>query len=331
RGLVVVAAERQVGAIVEARLEAVAPARRGTQPVSAAGVLETEELLVGGIVAAELLVEVQAVLAADRAAEANAHRMIIAGSGWRDRVVLHDAVVERGGEVVQQADRCRIESRRGNDVAGEGRAAQRIVDGDRHVAHGGGGEVAAAFGKRGHGRYLVARVAIVRCGDVQVHLPLVVGHELGDPQRSADVASDRFARRGGLRLALAVEREGRGVERGIGGGDGDRSLVSGLRPPAVADGSELAVERSASAASLCICAPAPTAARAAAASTTTAASTSATAAATSAGSCRSGTAPAGQSEAAAVVGAETAIGAGRAERVHPQRVGAEAAARHDAV
>ena len=220
---------------------------------------------------------------------------------------------------MQQGDRRRVEAIGGDDVAGEGRSGERIVDGHEVVIDGGGGKIAVALGKGGDGGNALAAVAIAGVLQGEINEPLVIGDEFGNADRSADVERDGFALHIGLGDALAVEGEGRGVQDGVTGSDGQRSGIRGPHAPAIAEGGELAVEGTATAAaSASACS---TAATAAAASATTA-STSAATAAASATTTAAASTTAGRSEAAAGIGAEPGGCARRAESAHAESIGA---------
>src|ERR1019366_2150907 len=112
------AAEGEIRAVVEARLEAVAPAGGETQPGAVAGIEKAEQTVRARILVLLLEIEIQPVLVAQRRVEADAD--VAAGARVRDHeaVVLHDAGVAGGREILQQPRRSAVEARRGNRVVG---------------------------------------------------------------------------------------------------------------------------------------------------------------------------------------------------------------------
>ncbi len=219
---------------------------------------------------------------------------------------------------MQQGDRRRVETIGGDEVAGEGRSGERIVDGHEVVIDGGGGKIAVALGNGGDGGNALAAVAIAGVLEGEIDEPLVIGDEFGNADRSADIEGDGFALHIGLGNALSVEGEGRGVQNGVAGSNGERSGIRGPHAPAIAEGGELAVEGTATAAASASACSTTTAAAATAAS-----STAATSAATAAASTTTtASTAAGRSEAAAGIGAETGGCARRAESAHAESIGA---------
>src|SRR5206468_384087 len=109
----------KVRAVVDARPEAVAPARSEVQARTLASIQKAEQLVRVRILALLLEIEIQTVLVAQRRVEPHSDVVAVTRVRNHEAVVLYDTGVGGVREIREQPRRGPVEPRRGNYVVGK--------------------------------------------------------------------------------------------------------------------------------------------------------------------------------------------------------------------